>query len=538
VGKTAVVQGLACAMADGDIDGMKYDAIVEIPSGSLLAGTANRGDLSARIGDLAKELKGAGGRVLLFFDDIHELLSSPEAQEAVPELRSLIARGELPCIFATNDEEFQKHFSDAAMARLVTGVEVAEPSIDESKEILAGIAPEYEAHHGVQIDMDAIDAAVRLSARYVSGSRLPDKAISMVDLAGAQVKRRGGGQVMPSDVAAVLARRIGVPVERLACDDGARLLHLEEALSADIIGHSHVHRALGETLRRNAAGFRSGRPIGSFLFLGPTGVGKTETAKSLAKVLFADENAMVRLDMSEFSEPHAVARLLGAPPGYVGHEEGGQLTDAVRRRPYSLVLFDEIEKAHRDVILALLQVLDDGRLTDGRGKTVDFKNTVIIMTSNLGADMRKFSAARRPVGFGSATAGTGSLRDAIIDAARSALSPELWNRIDEPLVFEPLTRDDVAQIAALMLRRLAARVMEERQISLTFGDGVVPFLIDAGGYDLQLGARPMRRTIARLVEGPAARLILETGKEGGGIRVAVEENELRFYRSASMESDS
>jgi ATP-dependent Clp protease ATP-binding subunit ClpC len=377
----------------------------------------------------------------------------------------------------------------------------------------------------VAYSAEAIEGAVRMSARYLPERALPDKAIGLLDLAGARAKRSGAGEVTAADIASVLAEQIGVPKERLTSSDRQKLLDLEGELKARIIGHEGVLTAIAETLRRNAAGFRTGRPIGSFLLLGPTGVGKTETAKALAEILFAHESAMVRLDMTEFSEAHSIARLVGAPPGYIGHEEGGQLTEAVRHRPY------EIEKAHRDVVQILLQVLDDGRLTDGRGRTVDFGNAVIAMTSNLGADMRELAGPKRRVGF---AAGGGrdegparGVHDAIVEAARAALPPELWNRIDEPLVFEPLTREQVFAIARLMLSRVAAQLEKEHGVALVIRDGAVEALADAGGFDKELGARPMRRTIQRLVEGPIARLVL-SGEiaRNGSVALAVENGAL------------
>ena len=528
VGKTAIVEGLACDMLFESVAGFDYEMIIEVSLPALLGGTTLRGELSEKFVEATKEIQQSDGKIILFFDDVHTLLSSADAAEAVTELKSAMARGDVPCIFATTDSEYNKNV-DPALARLLTTIDVAEPKEDEALEILAGVAPDYETHHDVTINIDALRAAVVLSTRYIADSCLPDKAVSIIDLAASQVRRRGETEVGEADIASVLAKKLGVPEERLNVNDGERLLQLEKSLSKDIVGHTHALKALSETLRRNAAGFHSGRPIGSFLFLGPTGVGKTETAKTLARILFADENAMIRLDMSEFSEAHAVARMIGAPPGYIGHEDGGQLTDAVRRRPYSLVLLDEIEKAHQDVIQSLLQVLDDGRLTDGKGKTVNFKNTVIIMTSNLGADLRKGAKRRGPVGFGQAndTAET-HLEGAIIEAARAALPPELWNRIDEPLVFQPLSEQDVAKIANLMLQKLRKQIYREKEITLAIDKDVTDHLIAGGGYDMQLGARPMRRTISRMIEGPLARIILGESARGDTIEVSVTDNELSF----------
>ncbi len=513
VGKTAVVEGLALRLERGLAPGLDGRTIIEVRPVDLLTGTSLRGALAERLSQLRQEVLTAGGRVVLFFDEIHALLASNDGAEAVQELKAALGRGELPCIAATTQPEFTRHVeADAALARRFTVVEVAEPSEEEALRILEGLAPAYAAHHQVAFPDETLAAAVRLSSRYVQDRALPDKAVALLDLAGARARRSGSAEVFPEDVAGVLAERLRVPPERLTSSDRQRLLSLEDELAARVVGHRHALCAIAETLRRNAAGFRSERPIGSFLFLGPTGVGKTETAKALAELLFPGADSMVRLDMTEFSEPHAVARLLGAPPGYIGHEEGGQLTEAVRRRPYRLVLLDEIEKAHREVIQVLLQVLDDGRLTDGRGRTVSLKNTVIVMTSNLGADLRDLAAPRRKVGFGAGNAPEepegGPIAERILAAARGALPPELWNRIDEPLVFSPLSSDEIRDIAGLMLEGVAAQLLDEHGIELSATGAAVDALIRCGGFDPELGARPMRRTIQRLVEGPAARLVL------------------------------
>jgi ATP-dependent Clp protease ATP-binding subunit ClpC len=511
VGKTAVVEGLALRLANGEAPGLEDQVIIEIRPGDLLSGTSLRGALSERLAELRAEVAASRGRVILFFDEIHALLASNDGAEAVQELKEALGRGELPCIAATTRDEYAHQIeSDPALARRFTTVEVAEPSEAEAVAILEGLAPLYSEHHQVSFEPEALQSAVRLSARYVPERALPDKALALLDLAGARAGRSGTELVTPVDVATVLAEQIGVPAERLTRSDRERLLGLEEELGLRIVGHGHVLAALGETLRRNAAGFRTGRPIGSFLFLGPTGVGKTETAKALAELLFPGGDALTRLDMTEFSEAHAVARLVGAPPGYVGHEDGGQLTEAVRRRPYCLVLLDEIEKAHRDVIQILLQILDDGRLTDSKGRTVVLENAVIVMTSNLGSDLRKIGARNRRVGFGAAEAQTDpdTVSDAIREAARNALPAELWNRIDEPLVFAPLERDEVSQIAEMLIARVSDQLNREHGIALEATPAAVEALLAAGGFDSELGARPMRRTIQRLIEGPVAKLVL------------------------------
>jgi ATP-dependent Clp protease ATP-binding subunit ClpC len=537
VGKTALVEGLALRLCRGEAPGLQNRVIIEIRPADLLSGTSVRGALSERLTQMRGEVADAGGRVILFFDEIHALLCSSDGAEAIQELKTALGRGELPCIAATTTDEYIRQIeSDPALARRFTVVEVCEPTESEAMQILKGVEPAYRAHHEVEFADDALKAAVRLSKRYVNDRALPDKAIALLDLAGARVRRRNALRVDAEDVALVLAEQLDVPVERLASSDCERLLSLDKELEKRIVGHRHVMTALGETLRRNAAGFRNGRPIGSFLFLGPTGVGKTETAKALSDFLFPGGGAMVRLDMSEFSEAHAVARLIGAPPGYVGHEEGGQLTEGVRRRPYCLVLLDEIEKAHPDVLKLLLQVLDDGRLTDGLGRTVGFENTLIVMTSNLGSDLR---SKRRHVGFGAARASeeAADVQELILAAVREAMPPELWNRIDDPLLFSPLNRDEVAAIAELMLFRISTQLKDEHNVMLEIGQGAVETLIAVGGYDPDLGARPMRRTIQRLVEGPVARMVLTRETVAGDtVIVTGKGDQLTFAIARKVES--
>jgi len=352
-------------------------------------------------------------------------------------------------------------------------------------------------------------AAVTWSARYLPERALPDKAVGLLDLAGARARRRGETEVGREQVADVVSESTGVPVERLLETDGSRMLRLEQLMAARVVGHAGSLARIARVLRRNASGFRAQRPIGSFLLLGPTGVGKTETAKAIAECLFHSPHAMTRLDFSEYAEAHAIARLVGAPPGYVGHESGGQLTEAVRKRPYQVLLLDEIEKAHRDVLEAFLQVFDEGRMTDGRGRTVDFTNAVIVMTSNLGADVSR-STMRGRIGFGATSDRDASpYEQAMCAAARAALPPELYNRIDEVLAFEALRREDVAEVARRMLRGLAEELEAARGVRLDVSDAAVEALLASGGFDAELGARPMRRAIARLVEAPIAEMILE-----------------------------
>jgi ATP-dependent Clp protease ATP-binding subunit ClpC len=512
VGKTSVVRGLAQRIAESrDASGLDDRIIVQIPIGELVAGTGVRGALAARLGQIRKETILARGRVVVFFDEIHQLFVGDAAEEIASELKIALARGEIPCIGATTLEEYQKAIgNDAALARRFSLVEVEEPTREDAYLVLEALKPSLEAHHAVSYQSEALARAVAWSVRYLPGRALPDKAVSILDLAGARTRRRSRLSVGPETVAEVVAELADMPVERLLESDGDRMLKLEEILAERVVGHGGGIRKIARILRRNTAGLGSRRPIGTFLLLGPTGVGKTETAKAIAEALFHCESAMTRLDLSEFSEAHAVARLIGAPPGYVGHEAGGQLTEAVRRRPYQVILLDEIEKAHPDVLTAFLGVFDEGRLTDGRGRTVDFTNAVILMTSNLGSE-ETASNGRRRVGFGGSgepDAGN-DLEARIVAAARAALAPELYNRIDEVLVFSPLGREEVREIARRLLAAMTQALADQRRVRLEYGPEVVEHLLDQGGYDPALGARPMKRTIARLVEAPLAERLLK-----------------------------
>jgi ATP-dependent Clp protease ATP-binding subunit ClpC len=376
-------------------------------------------------------------------------------------------------------------------------------------------------------DKDAVEHAVDWSVRYLPGRMLPDKALSILDLAGARARRRAAHRVSSSAVADILAELADVPAERLLETDRDRMMALEALLGERVVGHAAALKRMAAILRRNAAGFAGRRPIGTFLLLGPTGVGKTESAKAIANALFHSPDAMTRLDMAEFAEPHSIARLIGAPPGYIGHDAGGQLTEAVRRRPYQVILLDEIEKAHRDVLEAFLSVFDEGRLTDGRGKTVDFTNAVLIMTSNLGSDR---VSARRPrsIGFsGGKHDLSHELEAELVGAARAALPPELYNRIDEVIAFAPLERQEVAEIARRLLAGIAAKLDGARGVHLDVDDEAIEVLLAAGGYDPELGARPMKRTLARLVEAPIAEMVLRGDLEPGDVaRVTTEDEKI------------
>jgi ATP-dependent Clp protease ATP-binding subunit ClpC len=523
VGKTSIVRGLAQWIAEGREAALLDDRIIiEIPSSALLSGTGLRGALAERMAQMRTEVSRAEGRVVLFFDELHAVFTSDD--EAATELKAALARGEIACIGATTPEEHRRLAqTDAALARRMTAIEVAELAPDEAVRALERIAPAFERHHQVRFAPEAIAAAVAWTARYVHDRPLPDKAVGVLDLTGARARRRGDREVERAHVAEVIAEMAGVPVERLLETDGARMLRLEQLLAERVVGHGEALSRIAHVLRRNASGFRSSRPIGSFLLLGPTGVGKTETAKAVAECLFHTPHAMTRLDLSEYAEGHAIARLVGAPPGYVGHEAGGQLTEAVRRRPYQVVLLDEIEKAHLDVLEAFLQVFDEGRMTDGRGRTVDFTNVVIVMTSNLGADVAR-PTARARIGFGAREDRTMQVyQEAMCAVARGALPSELYNRIDEVLAFAPLGRPDVAEVARRMLRRLGEELERARGVRLEVGDAAVDALLDGGGYDAELGARPMRRAIGRLVEAPIAEMVLRGDLERGDVAVVTVE---------------
>jgi ATP-dependent Clp protease ATP-binding subunit ClpC len=534
VGKTAVVEGVAQRLltAPGEL-GRRI--VVELSTADLLAGTSLRGSLSERLNGLKEEMLRASGRVVLFLDEIHTLVGAGATgdgpQDAANELKGALARGEFPCIGATTHDEFRRFLqADPALERRFTAVVVREPSVPETVEILAGVLSRYEAHHSVRYARAAVEAAASLAGRYVTDRHNPDKAVSVLDLAGSRCARSGRDRVEPRDVAEVVARIAGLPVERLLTADAARLLRLEEELSARVVGHAPVVDRVAKVIRRNYAGFASRRPLGSFLFLGPTGVGKTELARVLAEVLFGTREALIRLDMSELSESHATARLIGAPAGYVGYQDGGQLTEAVRRRPSSVVLLDEVEKAHRDVLMLLLQLLEEGRLTDGKGRQVDFSSTVVVLTSNLGAEA--FGRVQPRMGFGGSESDEGGA-DGALTQARRTLPPELWNRIDERLVFQALRAEDLRAIARMLLDDSSRRLAAERGIAFAAGPDVVEHLLAAGEMDPLLGARPVRQVLQRCVEAPLAEHILAGQVPAGSrLRVRVVDGAVRFARDA------
>jgi ATP-dependent Clp protease ATP-binding subunit ClpC len=524
VGKTSIARGLAVRIAEDPRDDR---ALVELSPSELLAGTGTRGALAEKWSKIRAEIAAIPGKVILFIDELHELVGPGAFDEAATEIKVGLTRGELTIVGATSPEEFRRSVeSDPALARRFTGVDIDEPEESDAFLVLRRVSDGLTEHHGLSYQDEAIASAVSWSVRYLPGRALPDKAISVLDLAGARARRAGKrGEIEPSDVAAIVCELADVPIERLLQTDGERMLDLEKLLGERVIGHGASLSRIARVLRKSAAGLRGKRPIGSFLLLGPTGVGKTETAKAIAEALFHSPDAMTRLDLSEYSEAHSIARLVGAPPGYIGHEAGGQLTEAVKRRPYQVVLLDEIEKAHRDVLEGFLQVFDEGRLTDGRGRRVDFTNTVIVMTSNLGASELSALRSHRSVGFSRGPSGPSNdkLAETMIAAARSHLPPELYNRIDEVLCFGPLARTDVARIAELQLEALADS-LEDRGMKLDIDASVIERLLDEGGFDPELGARPLRRTIGRLIETPLAELILRGELASGGVALVTVED--------------
>ncbi len=530
VGKTAIAEGLALRL----VNEAEERVLIELSAGSLVSGTGVRGALSDKLARLRREVKHSNGRVLLFIDEIHALLGHGHEgpDDLANDLKAALARGELPCVGATTESEYRRVFErDAALARRFSRIEVKEPSRDATLAIVSGVALHYERFHDVSYSRDALEAAVDLSVRYLPELHLPDKAIGLLDRAGARARRRQTSEVDRTVVAAVVSEQAGVPLDRLLMRDRERLLALEEHLGERVIGQREVIARVADAVRKGALGMHGRRPLGVFLFLGPTGVGKTELAKALNDELFWSSN-MTRLDMSEYSEAHAVARLFGAPPGYVGHDEGGQLTEAVRKRPYQLILLDEVEKAHPDVLLALLPLLDEGRLTDGRGRTVDFTNTIIVLTSNLGVAAVKRA---KTVGFGSShDEARGREGERTIEAVRAALPPELFNRLDEVLYFPRLGRADVRRIAEGMLRNLARTLQREQGVELEVDESALDALVDLGGFDAELGARPMRRTIGREVETPLSTRLLEGSLQAGDrVRLVGSDSGIEFELLAS-----
>ena len=534
VGKTAVAEGLALRIAAGEVpEPLREKRLLTLDLTGMVAGTKYRGDFEERVKNALTEVTRAGD-ILLFIDELHNLIGTGAAEGAVDAaniLKPVLARGELQLVGATTIDEYRRHIEkDAALERRFQPITVAEPTVEQARVVLHGLREKYETHHSVTIGDEAIMAAVDLSVRYIPDRFLPDKAIDLLDEAAARVRLRGeaeGRTVTAADVARVVAGWTGIPTQQITDEEGTRLQSLEDILHRRIVGQEEAVRAVARTVRRGRVGLRDpNRPAGSFLFLGPTGVGKTALCKALAHTLFGDEKAIIRLDMSEYMEKHAVSRLIGSPPGYVGHEEGGQLTEAVRRRPYSIVLLDEIEKAHPDLFNVLLQILEDGQLTDSRGRRVDFRNTLIIMTSNVGA---RRLAGEGKVGFAAASqeVPAADLRSEAMGELRQLFRPEFLGRVDEIVVFHPLTARQAATVASLLLDGLCKRLQ-----SLGYGcsvdEEVAPFLAKVG-FDSVYGARPLRRAVRTQVEDPLAeKLLAGAYQKGDTIRISVTDDTVTF----------
>ena len=571
VGKTAVVEGLAQAIVNGNVpETLKGKQLYTLDMGALIAGSRYRGDFEERLKKVTKEIRSRGD-IITFIDEIHTLVGAGAAEGAIDAasiLKPMLARGELQTVGATTLDEYRKHFEkDAALARRFQQVMVNEPTLPQTINILKGLRDRYEAHHKVSISDGALVAAANLSDRYITDRFLPDKAIDLIDEAGARLRlsflssppelreleerisevkkqkekaiedqdfelaaskrdeekrmnadrvklakqfRTGnvaiGGVVDEGLIAEVLAQATGIPVFKLTEEESAKLIFMEDELHKRVIGQEDAIRAISKSIRRQRAGLKDpNRPSGSFIFAGPTGVGKTELAKALAEFLFDDEGALISLDMSEYSEKHTVSRLFGAPPGFVGFEEGGQLTEKVRRKPFSVVLFDEIEKAHPDIFNSLLQILEEGRLTDGQGRVVDFKNTIIIMTTNLGTR----DIARGVMGFALEGDGAGDyerMKGKVTEELKKSFKPEFLNRVDETIVFPQLSKDELVQIVDLFVKKLAVR-LEDRNMTLSLSAAAKDRLIEIG-FDPALGARPLRRAVQREIEDKLSEKIL------------------------------
>lgn len=598
VGKTAIAEGLAQKIAAGDVpDSLKKKRVIALDMGALVAGSKFRGEFEERLKAVMDEVRQASGEIILFIDEMHTVVGAGAAEGAIDAsnmLKPALARGELQCVGATTLDEYREHIEkDKALERRLQPVFLSEPSVEATIEMLRGLRPRYEAHHKIKIDDSALVAAARLSQRYIADRFLPDKAIDLIDEAASKLRidmeskpadikeldekikqlqdeeeaaaQRGDyqkaaelrsqrlqleperdkreaewrkekkidGVVDEESIAELVSKWTGIPVSRMLEGETEKLLHMEERLHQRIVNQDEAVSAISEAIRRGRAGLKDPkRPIGSFIFLGPTGVGKTELAKALAQFLFDDEDAMIRLDMSEFMEKHTVSRLIGAPPGYVGYEEAGQLTEAVRRRPFRVILFDEIEKAHPDVLNILLQILEDGRLTDGHGRTVDFKNTVVIMTSNLGT--QEFQ--RQAIGFSRQEKSEQQrLKSTIETALKQTFRPEFLNRIDDIIIFQPLTQEHLKKIVDLLILEVEKR-LADRNIKLELDDDAKSWLLKEG-YEPAFGARPLRRAIQRYVENPLSSRILKGEiEEGDTVIISVEGSELTFVNKKKVKA--
>ena len=574
VGKTAVAEGLALEIANGNVPEILRDKkVVSLDLTGMIAGAKYRGDFEERIKSAIDEVKKSKDTIL-FIDELHTIVGAGSAEgsaDAANILKPSLARGDFQVIGATTINEYRKYIEkDAALERRFQPVKVGEPTKEQAVEILKGLRDSYEAHHKVRITNEAIEAAVNLSSRYIADRYLPDKAIDLIDEGASKVKLKGltsppdiksleelidkleqekasaineqdferaaklrdeqknvqsqldtakkewyenrenrNGEVTPEVIAEIVSEWTGIPVVQLTKEESERLLNLEKELHERVVGQNEAVSSVAKAIRRGRVGLKDPkRPIGSFIFLGPTGVGKTELCKALAAAMFGDENAMLRIDMSEYMEKHTVSRLVGSPPGYVGFDEGGQLTEKVRRKPYSVILFDEIEKAHPDVFNILLQILDDGRLTDSQGRTVDFKNTVIIMTSNIGAKL--LTEKHSSLGFtdeNSENKETENTKELVLGELKKAFRPEFINRIDDIIVFDRLSKDEIKEIAVKMLAGLKKR-LSDMEIEIEFTDEAVSAIADKG-FDEVYGARPLRRAITSDIEDPLSEKMLD-----------------------------
>ncbi len=605
VGKTAIAEGLAQKIAADDVpNSLKGRRVVALDMGALVAGSKFRGEFEERLKAVMDEVRQARGEVILFIDEIHTVVGAGGAEGAIDAsnmLKPALAHGELQCVGATTIDEYRKFIEkDKALERRLQPVFIGEPTVEATIEILKGLRPRYEAHHKIKISDEALEAAARLSQRYISDRHLPDKAIDLIDEAASKIRidtesatpeirsleqqlnrltneEEAASQRQDYEQAAQLrAKRLkleeeyqqakkewlkqekisetvneehiahlisswtGIPVSQMLEGEAEKLLHMEERIHERLINQEEAVTAVSEAIRRSRSGLKDPRrPIGSFIFLGPTGVGKTELARTLAWFLFDDENAMVRLDMSEYQERHTVSRLIGAPPGYVGYEEGGQLTEAVRRRPYRVILLDEIEKAHPEVFNSLLQLLDDGRMTDGHGRTVDFKNCIIIMTSNAGVEHIKRDSS---LGFAprkeAAKAGNQryeAMKEKVMAEVKRTFRPEFLNRLDETIVFHELTERQLRSIVDLMVRDLQKR-LAERKLDIELTEKAKSWLAKEG-YDPVFGARPLRRVIERCVENPlSTKLLRGEFKEGDTVKVELGDEGLTFAAKTSAKA--
>ncbi|MFS6464359.1 ATP-dependent Clp protease ATP-binding subunit [Streptococcus agalactiae] len=569
VGKTALAYGLAQRIANGNIPYELRDMrVLELDMMSVVAGTRFRGDFEERMNQIIADIE-EDGHIILFIDELHTIMGSgsgiDSTLDAANILKPALARGTLRTVGATTQEEYQKHIEkDAALSRRFAKVLVEEPNLEDAYEILLGLKPAYEAFHNVTISDEAVMTAVKVAHRYLTSKNLPDSAIDLLDEASATVqmmikknapslltevdqaildddmksaskalkasykgKKRKPIAVTEDHIMATLSRLSGIPVEKLTQADSKKYLNLEKELHKRVIGQDDAVTAISRAIRRNQSGIRTGkRPIGSFMFLGPTGVGKTELAKALAEVLFNDESALIRFDMSEYMEKFAASHLNGAPPGYVGYDEGGELTEKVRNKPYSVLLFDEVEKAHPDIFNVLLQVLDDGVLTDSRGRKVDFSNTIIIMTSNLGATALRDD---KTVGFGAKDISHDytAMQKRIMEELKKAYRPEFINRIDEKVVFHSLSQDNMREVVKIMVKPLIL-ALKDKGMDLKFQPSALKHLAE-DGYDIEMGARPLRRTIQTQVEDHLSELLLANQvKEGQVIKIGVSKGKLKF----------